>query len=338
MKKLLAILLSLAMILTLGACSSNTTTTEDNSSDNISETTDDKTFTVGIVQLVQHDALDNATKGFEDALNDLLGDKVTINYQNASGDTATCSTIVNGFVTDNVDLIMANATPAVQAALAATTTIPVLGTSVTDYASAIGQNLNADGSTGINLSGTSDGVTASLYVDTMLEIVPDVKKVSILYCSAEANSVVQSDSFIAAMKEAKPEVECEVFTFADSNDMATVVQSAIADCDAMYIPTDNTAAANMTIVSNITIPAGIPTICGEEGMTKSGGLVTVSISYYDIGYKCGEMAYDILVNGADVSTLPIGYAENLVGKYNAEYADAIGITIPDSYTELDLSE
>lgn len=335
MKKLLAILLSLAMILTLGACSSNTTTTEDNSG---SETTDDKTFTVGIVQLVQHDALDNATKGFEDALNDLLGDKVTINYQNASGDTATCSTIVNGFVTDNVDLIMANATPAVQAALAATTTIPVLGTSVTDYASAIGQNLNADGSTGINLSGTSDGVTASLYVDTMLEIVPDVKKVSILYCSAEANSVVQSDNFIAAMKEAKPEVECEVFTFADSNDMATVVQSAIADCDAMYIPTDNTAAANMTIVSNITIPAGIPTICGEEGMTKSGGLVTVSISYYDIGYKCGEMAYDILVNGADVSTLPIGYAENLVGKYNAEYADAIGITIPDSYTELDLSE
>lgn len=336
MKKLLAILLCLGMILTLGACSSNTTTEEGNEPSSTDSTTSE-TFTVGVLQLVQHDALDNATQGFVDALTDKLGDAVTIDVQNAQGDTAQCTTIATSFVSNDVDLIMANATPAVQAALSATTTIPVLGTSVTDYASAIGQDLTADGATGINLSGTSDGVQAQLYVDTLLEIVPDAKKVSILFCSSEANSQVQSDNFIAAMKETAPDVECTVFTFSDSNDLQAQAQAAVQDCDAMYIPTDNTAAANMPIVSGVTIPAGIPTICGEEGMTKSGGLATVSISYYDIGYKCGEMAVEILTEGKDVSTMPIGYAENLVGEYNPEYAEAIGITIPDTYTALDMS-
>ena len=334
MKKVLTILLSLMMVLTLGACSSSS----DSSSED-SDTGDDTTakYTVGIVQLVQHDALDAATEGFKDALTEKLGDSVEFDYQNASNDTATCSTIVNGFVTNGYDLIMANATPAVQAALAATTTIPVLGTSVTDYASAIGQELNEDGSTGINLSGTSDGVPALMYVNATMEVVPDAKKVSIVYCSAEANSKVQANNFVSVMNETYPDVECTVYTFADSNDMATVVQSAI-DCDAMYIPTDNTAAANMTIVSNITEPAGIPVVCGEEGMCKAGGLVTVSISYYDIGYKCGEMAAEILADGADVSTMAIGYADNLTGEYNPDYAQAIGITMPESYTALDMSE
>ena len=326
MKKVLNILLSISLLLVLGACGKEESTE-----------TEKDTYTIGIVQLVQHNALDAATEGFKDALTEKLGDKVTFDYQNAANDIPTCSTIVNGFVSNEYDLIMANATPAFQAALSATTTIPILGTSITDYATAIGQELNSDGSTGINSSGTSDGVEASMYVDALFEVVPDAETISILYCSAEANSKVQADNFIEALKENHSDVTCNVFTFADSNDIASVTTSAV-DCDAMYIPTDNTAASNMGIISNITIPAKIPTICGEEGICKSGGLVTVSISYYDIGYKCGEMAYEILVNGADISSMPIEYCEDLKGEYNPECQEAIGISLPDTFTALEMGE
>ena len=326
MKKLLNVLIGICLLLTFSACSSNQETKEE-----------DEVYTIGIVQLVQHNALDAASEGFMDALKEKLGDKVEFDYQNAANEIPTCTTIVNGFVSNDYDLIMANATPAFQAAIAATTTIPVLGTSITDYATAIGQELNEDGSTGINASGTSDGVEAKMYVDALFEVVPDAKKISILYCSAEANSKVQADNFVKALEEEHSDVECEIFTFADSNDLASVTNSAI-DCDAMYIPTDNTAASNMTIISNIALAANLPIICGEENMCKSGGLVTVSISYYDIGYKCGEMAYEILVNGADISSMPIGYCEDLKGEYNPDYASAIGISLPDTYEALEMGE
>ena len=181
----------------------------------------------------------------------------------------------------------------------------------------------------MNVSGTSDGVPAQLYADCVMELVPDVKKVSILYCSAEPNSVLQADQFIACMDAAG--VATEVFTFADSNDIQSVATAAVEGADALYIPTDNTAASNMTIVSGVCEPAGIPVICGEEGMCSGGGLATVSISYYDIGTACGEMAYDILVNGADISKIPVGYSQNPVKKYNADYAAAIGFTMPEGY-------
>ena len=326
MKKVLNVLLSISLLLVLGACGKEES----------SEIKKD-TYTVGIIQLVQHSALDAATEGFKDALKEKLGDKVEFDYQNAANEIPTCTTIVNGFVSNDYDLIMANATPAFQAALSATTTIPVLGTSITDYATAIGQDLNEDGSTGINASGTSDGVEAKMYVDTLFEVVPDAKKISILYCSAEANSKVQADNFVEVLKEEHSDVECNIFTFADSNDLASVTNSAI-DCDALYIPTDNTAASNMAIISNIAINAKLPIICGEENMCKSGGLVTVSISYYDIGYKCGEMAYEILVNGADISSMPIEYCQDLKGEYNPEYAQAIGISLPDTYEALEMGE
>ena len=224
---------------------------------------------------------------------------------------------------------MANATPALLAARSATDTIPILGTSVTDFASALEVDAAADGSLGMNVSGTSDGVPAQLYADCVMELVPDAKKVSILYCSAEPNSVLQADQFIACMDAAG--VATEVFTFADSNDIQSVTATAVEGADALYIPTDNTAASNMTIVSGVCEPAGIPVICGEEGMCSGGGLATVSISYYDIGTACGEMAYEILVNGADISTMPIGYSQNPVKKYNADYATAIGFTMPEGY-------
>ena len=312
MKKFLAVILAVLMVLSLAACGSSA-----------------KVYKVGICQLVQHPALDAATQGFKDALTAKLGDKVVFDEQNAQGDSATCTVITTGFVSNKYDLIMANATPALLAARSATDTIPILGTSVTDFASALEVEAAADGSLGVNVSGTSDGVPAQLYADCTMELVPDAKKVSVLYCSAEPNSVLQADQFIACMDAIG--VVTEVFSFSDSNDIQSVATAAVEGADALYIPTDNTAASNMTIISGVCEPAGIPVICGEEGMCSGGGLATVSISYYDIGTACGEMAYDILVNGADVSKIPVGYSQNPVKKYNADYASAIGFTMPESY-------
>ena len=350
MKKLLAMIMALAMVLSLAACggsgsekpaaetpaaetpAAETPAAETPAAETPAEpaAAGDQTYTIGICQLLQHDALDAATQGFEDALTELLGDSVTFDLQNAQGDSPTCSTIVTGFVANGYDLIMANATPALQAAMSATSDIPILGTSVTDYGTALDDaDMDPNAGTGINVSGSSDGVDAQLYADLVMELVPEAKNVSILYCSAEANSVVQSQQFMECMTAYG--VTCTEYTFADSNDLQSVCTAAIQDCDAMYIPTDNTAASNMTIVSNVCAPAGVPIICGEEGMCSNGGLATVSISYYDIGYLCGQMAYDVLVNGADISTLPIAYSANPVKKYNPDYAEAIGFTMPEGF-------
>ena len=321
MKKLIAMVLAAVMVLAMASAAP-------------AAKAEEKTYTIGICQLVQHAALDAATQGFKDALTEKLGENVKFDEKNAQGEIPMCATIVTGFVANKYDLIMANATPALLAARIATDTIPILGTSVTDYATALNiEGMDAAVGTGVNVSGTSDGVPAQLYADTVMELVPEAKKVSVVYCSSEPNSVLQADQFIACMDALG--VQAEKFTFSDSNDIQPVVTSAIEDCDAMYIPTDNTAASNMTIVSNICAPAGIPIICGEEGMCGSGGLATVSISYYDIGYLCGEMAYDILVNGADISTMPIGYAASPEKKYNADYAEAISFEMPDTYVAIE---
>jgi len=318
MKKVLALIISLAMVFAMFTCCTVSAAADD-----------DTTYVVGICQLLQHDALDAASQGFMDALTDALGDKVEFDYQNAQGESTTCSTIVTGFVSNEYDLIMCNATPALQAAVAATTTIPILATSITDFGVALAdEEMDPTVGTGINVSGTSDGVPGYVYAELVNELCPDAATVAVLYCSAEANSVVQADSFIEAMGDAK---ECIVYTFADSNDMQAVVTAAASECDCIYIPTDNTAASNMTIVSNVCIAQGVPVICGEENMMAAGGLATASISYYDIGYVCGQMAVEILVNGADVSTMPIGYAATPAKEYNPEFADAIGFEIPEGY-------
>ena len=321
MKKLISLVLAAAMM--LGAGSAVTAKAEE-----------EKTYTVGICQLVQHAALDAATQGFMDALTEKLGDNVKFDLQNAQGETTMCSTIVTGFVANEYDLIMANATPALLAAVAATDTIPILGPSVTDYGTALAiDDMDATKGTGINVSGTSDGVPAQQYADTVLELVPDAKNVAVLYCSAEPNSVLQADQFVACMDEKG--VKTTVYTFTDSNDIQAVVTTAVEGADAMYIPTDNTAASNMTIISNVCGGVNLPIICGEEGMCGAGGLATVSISYYDIGHVCGEMAYDILVNGADVSTMPIGYAASPAKKYNPDYAATIGFEMPEGYEAIE---
>ncbi len=313
MKKLLAILAAVALCLGMTAVA-------------------EATYTVGVCQLVQHPALDAATQGFQDTLTAKLGDAVTFDVQNASGDSNTCSTIVNSFVSNNVNLIMANATLALQAAVAATGDIPILGTSVTDYATAL-DIADWTGATGMNVSGTSDLAPLDQQAAMLHELFPDAKTVGLLYCSAEPNSKYQVDVITGYLTELG--YETVEFTFADSNDVASVAQSACDGCDVIYIPTDNTAASCTEAIRNVVEPAAKPVIAGEEGICKGCGVATLSISYYDLGCATGEMAYEVLVNGADVATLNVAFAPNVTKEYNAELAELLGVTIPEDYVAIE---
>ena len=293
---------------------------------------DGQKFTVGICQLVQHAALDAATQGFEDALTAAFGDNVTFDFQNAQGDSATCATITNGFVSSGVDLIMANATPALQAAQAATNTIPVLGTSVTEYGVALGLD-NFSGTVGGNVSGTSDLAPLDQQADMIVEWMPDAKKVGLLYCSAEANSQYQVDE-VQKYLEAKG-VTATQYAFSDSNDLSSVCQKAADENDALYVPTDNTVAANTGIVDGICRPAKKPVFAGEEGICSGCGVATLSISYYDLGYATGKMAVKILTGEADISTMPVEYAPQVTKKYNAANCETLGVTVPDDYAAIE---
>lgn len=290
-----------------------------------------KTYTVGICQLVQHEALDAATQGFKDALTDKLGDNVKFDEQNAAGDASTCSTICTTFVTNNYDLILGNATAALQAAGAATDTIPILGTSITDYATALDMS-DWTGTTGKNISGTTDLAPLDEQAKCIKELFPDAKNIGIIYCSSEPNSIYQSTTITAYLEDEGYTVT--EYTFSDTNDVAAVTQSACDASDAIYIPTDNTAASCTEAINNVASQAKVPIFAGEEGLAKGCGVATLSISYYDLGYTTGEMAYDILVNGADVSTMEVKTAPKFTKEYLPERADALGIIVPDDYTEI----
>ena len=294
--------------------------------------TDGVVYNIGICQLVQHPALDAATEGFQAALKEKLGEgNVTFDLQNASGDSATCSTIINQFVSADVDLILANATASLQAAASGTNEIPVLGTCITDYATALDID-NWTGTTGTNISGTSDLAPLKEQAAMLNELFPEAKNVGILYCSAEANSAYQSTTIQTYLADYG--YTCKEYTFADSNDIAAVVNTAVAECDVLYVPTDNTAASNTEIINNICQPAGLPVIAGEEGICSGCGAATLSIDYYDIGYAAGEMAYEILKEGKDVSTMPIQFAPKVTKKYNKEICEALAITVPDDYVAI----
>ncbi len=320
MKKItsLAMVLCLAMFMLVGC-----------GSDSSSSASSDTTYTIGICQLVQHDALDAATQGFEDALTELLGDAVTFDYQDASGDSATCATIVNQFVSSGVDLILANATAPLQAAAAATDTIPILGTSITDYATALDVD-NWTGITGTNISGTSDLAPLAEQAAMLAELFPDATTVGMLYCSAEPNSEYQVSVMTTALENLG--YTCVSYSFADSNDIASVATNACANCDVIYIPTDNTAASATSVIDNVCREAGVPIIAGEEGICQGCGVATLSISYYDLGYQTGLMAYEILVNGEDISTMSVQYASEVTKEYNIDICEDLGITVPDGYT------
>ena len=345
MKKILAMLLALVMILSLAACASTpaadtpaeststteTPVTETPTSAEETPAADGKTYTVGVCQLVQHEALDAATQGFVDALTEELGDAVTIDVQNASGDSVNCGTIVNGFVSRGVDLIMANATPALTAAVSATADIPILGTSITAYGVALDLD-DFNGTVGGNVSGTSDLADLQKQAQMILDWFPETKNVGLLFCSAEPNSRYQIDEVRKAL-EAQG-VTCEEFAFTDSNDVSSVTQKAADFSDVVYIPTDNTAASNTEAIANVLIPAGVPAICGEEGLCRGCGVATLSISYYDLGVTTGKMAAKILKGEAGISEMPVEYTD-ATPKYNASICDQLGITPLDGYEAID---
>ena len=290
-------------------------------------------YEVGVLQLVQHVALDAATQGFVDALTEKLGKDVKFDIQNASGDTGACNTIATTFDANGVDLIMANATPALQAAMNATGFIPVLGTSVTDYATALGVTEGWTGTTGINVSGTSDLAPLDAQAAMIKELFPEAKKVGLLYCSGEPNSVYQINVISEFLKELG--YETEPFAFADSNDVAAVAQNAADNCEVIYIPTDNTAASYAETIANVLVPAKVPAVVGEAGLCSGCGVATLSISYYDLGWQTGLMAYEILVGGADISTMEIQTAPNVTKMYNAEIVAELGLTMPPDYQPIE---
>lgn len=334
-KKIVAVFMVAAMALGLAACgssSSDSDAKQETSAPKEDASASGDVYHIGICQQLEHAALDAATEGFQDALTEKLGEEnVEFDLQNAQGEAANCATICNGFVASDVDLILANATASLQSASAATNKIPILGTSITDYATALNLS-DFSGTTGMNISGTSDLAPIDQQEDMILELVPNVTKVGILYCSAEPNSKYQADQMKKYLDE--DGIAYEEYTAADSNEIQAVVTTACSECDCLYVPTDNTMAGAVDVIKNVAIPAGVPMIAGEAGICK-GGIATLSISYYDLGYQTGEMAYEILVNGADVSTMEIETAPKVTKLYNKENCEALGITVPEGYEELE---
>ncbi len=338
-KRALSLVLASVMALSMTACGSKeavtaaateaaSAATGAASSEASAADGESETYTVGICQLVQHVALDAATQGFKDALTEELGDAVTFDEQNAQGDSNTCSTIINSFVSAEVDLIMANATPALQAAQAGTNEIPILGTSVTEYGVALGID-GFDGTVGGNISGTSDLAPLDQQAAMLNELFPDAEKVGLLYCSAEANSQYQVDTVKAALEGMG--YQCELYAFSDSNDLSAIATKAASESDVIYVPTDNTVAANTEIVNNICQPEGVPVIAGEEGICSGCGVATLSISYYDLGVATGKMAAKILTGEANISEMPVEYAPQFTKKYNASICEALNVAIPEGY-------
>ena len=321
---------ALTVTAALAGCTGGTSSTTSTAAP--SQADANKVYNIGICQLVQHEALDAATKGFKDTLTEKLGaDKVKFDEQNAQGDSATCATICNQFVSSNYDLILGNGTAALQAAYTATPNIPVLGTSITDYGTALDKS-DWNGVSGMNVSGTTDLAPLDQQAAMLKELFPDAKNVGILYCSAEANSKYQSDTITPYFKDAGYTVKS--YSFADSNDVAAVTKTACDENDVLYIPTDNTAASNTGIIDNTATAAKTPIIAGEEGICKGCGVATLSISYDELGRKTGEMAYNILVNGEDITKMKVEAAPNVTKEYIKDRCDTYGIKVPDGYTEI----
>ena len=321
LRKLTAWASALTLLLALTACGGSGTQTAPEPG---ADSADGGTYTVGICQLVQHAAHDDATRGFMDALNELLPGQVTFLNQVASNDIAACSGIVNQFIAEEVDLILANATPALQIASAATTEIPILGTSVTEYSAALGLE-DFDGVVGGNISGTSDLAPLDQQADMVRAWFPEAETIGMLYCSAEANSAYQIAQVQSLLEDMG--YTCKDCSFTDSNDLPLVLESAVESCDVLYVPTDNTVATNGTIIDNRCRPAGVPVIGGDLGICESCTVATLCVSYYDLGYQTGQMAARVLTGEADISELPIGYVP-ASSVYNVTICQDLGLTPP----------
>ena len=314
MKKLFALLTALMLVFTFTAVAEGAQ------------------YNIGICQLVQHDALDKATQGFMDVLSEKLGDQVSFNVQNASGDSATCIAIANALIAEDVDLILANATQALQAVYAATGDIPILGTSITDYAAALDMD-EWTGVTGVNVSGASDLAPLTEQAELIRQMFPTKRNVGLLYCSAEANSVYQAaimTGLLTAMG-----YSCTTHTFTDSNDVFSVTQNACLNSDVIFVPTDNTVASCTQVIRNVVEAEGVPLVGGEEGLCPVCGVATLAADYYDIGRTTGEMAYEVLVNGADVSNMPIRFSPTFTKQYNPELCTLLGVEVPEGFEAIE---
>ena len=320
-KKLLSAALAATMALTLAACGG-----EGQSAD------DPDGYTIGICEQMEHVSLSEATQGFMDSLTELLGaDKVVFREQNAGGEQTNCTTIMNGFLAEGVDLILANATWPLQAAASATADTPILGTSVTDYAVALGLE-DFDGTVGGNISGTSDLVDLEAQAAIISELFPDAGTVGLLYCSGEPNSVYQIETVRGYLEPLG--YACEIFAFTDVNDLASVTQAACDACDVIYIPTDNTVATNVESVANVVLPAGVPVVGGDPGICSGCGVATIATDYYELGRLTAEMAAQVLNGEADISSMPIQYGA-MEKIYDPENCELLGISIPEGYNPVE---
>ena len=345
--RLPALLLALTMALSLAACSNSpgadgsapaesqaaASAAPSQAGENSAAPAGDEKYVVGICQLLPHAALNAATDGFKDALKEEFGDNVEIKEGNAGGDPANCATIIDGFVVDDVDLILANATPSLTAAASATDTIPILGTAVTNYGIALNLDSTEDKVLGGNISGTSDLAPLDQQANMIKELFPEAKSVGLLYCTAEPNSVYQIETIQGFLEDMG--CTCTRYGFNDVNDLAAVTQTAADNSDVIYIPTDNTAADNTSTIADVIIPAKVPVICGEEGICGGCGVATLSISYYEIGHIAGEMAVQILKGEKSVSEMAIGFDTTLDKKYNPSICEQLGLTMPADYVAIE---
>ena len=316
MKKLIAVICVMVMLLSLAACGA-----------------DDGKYVVGVCQLLKHPALDQATQGFKDALIAELGEgNVLFKDGDAGGEYTNCGTIIDGYVAENVDLILANATAPLTAAASATSSIPVLGTSITDYATALSIT-NWTGTVGGNISGTTDLAPLDQQAAMIKELFPDAKTVGLLFCSAEPNSIYQVEVVKAELEALG--YEAVLFPFNDANDLASVAQTACDGSDVLYVPTDNVAAAYPETIANVVLPAKKPLVAGESNICAACGVASLSIDYYELGKITGQMAAKILKGEADISTMAVQSAPEVQKMYNAEICEQLGITPPAGYTAIE---
>ena len=326
-KRALPLMLASAMALSLAACSGDGGQASDPVQAASASGQGGETYVVGICQQATHDALDAATQGFKDALIQAFGeDGVEFKEGNAGGEFANCGTIVDGFLAEGVDLILANATYPLQAAAAATADVPILGTSVTNYETALG-------TVGDNVSGTSDLAPLDEQAAMIQELFPDARNVGLLYCSGEPNSVYQVTTIQGYLEEMG--YTCTQYAFTDANDLPAVTQTACDGSDVIYIPTDNTAANNTEVIANVVIPAGVPVVAGESGICQGCGVATLSISYYELGQITGEMAAQILTGEADIAEMDIRYDTTVEKMYNAANCEALNLTMPEDYQPIE---
>lgn len=287
---------------------------------------------IGIVVPVQHAALDAAAEGFIAALADnglVDGQTVAIDSQNGQGDTNNLSTIADGFISEKVDLILAVGTGAAQAVAGKTSDIPILGTAITDYE--VAKLVDSNEAPGGNVSGTSDMNPVDAQIALIVELAPEAKTIGLLYASSEDNSILQID--IAKASIAARGLAFTEATVTSSNDVQQAVQSLVTKCDAIYIPTDNTVASAMPVVYGVTVASKTPVICGENNMVKAGGLASLGVDYYSLGYQTGLMALRVLNDGADISAIPIEFASDPTPAINSTVAAEIGVAIPDAYKD-----